>query len=50
MIFYFSATGNSRYVAEKISGQTGEKIISIVDCLKNNNFDFEVDKDVLNFQ
>ena len=50
MIFYFSATGNSKYVAEKISGQTGEKIISIVDCLKNNNFDFEVDKDVLNFQ
>ena len=45
MIFYFSATGNSKYVAEKISGQTGEKIISIVDCLKNNNFDFEVDKD-----
>lgn len=42
MIFYFSATGNSKYV--------GEKIISIVDCLKNNNFDFEVDKDVLNFQ
>ena len=50
MIFYFSATGNSKYVAEKIQGQTGEKIISIVDCLKNNNFDFEVDKDVLNFQ
>ncbi len=42
MIFYFSATGNSRHAAEQIAKATGESIISITDCLKNNNFDFTV--------
>lgn len=44
MIFYFSATGNSKYVSECIEKQTGEEIISIVDCLKNNKFDFEINE------
>lgn len=40
MIFYFSATGNSRHAAKKIADATGESIISITDCLKNNRFNF----------
>lgn len=35
MIFYFSATGNSKYVATRISNKTGDKIIAIDQCLKD---------------
>lgn len=40
MIFYFSATGNSRHAAKRIADATGDKIISITDCLKNGHYDF----------
>ena len=36
MIFYFSGTGNSRYVAEQIAKITSDEIISINNKLKNN--------------
>lgn len=42
MIFYFSATGNCKYVAEKIAD--GDRLISVADCIKNNNFNFSPDK------
>ena len=35
MILYFSATGNSKRVAEVIAEETGDKVGSIVDALKN---------------
>ena len=44
MIFYFSATGNSKYVATRISSIIGERIISITDCVKNQQFEFEVNE------
>ncbi len=31
MIFYFSATGNSRHVAERVAAETGDVAVSIVD-------------------
>ena len=31
MIFYFSATGNNKYVASKIAEATGDSTISILD-------------------
>ena len=40
MIFYFSATGNSRYVAERIAAATGDETISIPDCCKSDRFSF----------
>lgn len=40
MIFYFSATGNSRHAAEKIARSIGDKAIPIADCLKNGKFNF----------
>ncbi|MBQ2842473.1 MAG: EFR1 family ferrodoxin [Clostridia bacterium] len=50
MIFYFSATGNSRHAANFIAKATDEKLISITDCLKNNSFDFSVkDGDIIGF-
>lgn len=35
MILYFSATGNSKYVATRIAAKTNERLVSIVDCCKN---------------
>jgi len=40
MILYFSATGNSKYVANRIAEATGEVIISIVECCKQDNYTF----------
>ena len=34
MIYYFSGTGNSRYAAEKIARQTGDRCVSIADIYK----------------
>jgi ferredoxin/flavodoxin len=42
MIFYFSATGNSKYVAESIAKSTNDNIISIVSCIKEQNFNFKI--------
>lgn len=35
MIYYFSATGNSRYAAEKLAAKTGDTAVDIVDIIKN---------------
>jgi NAD-dependent dihydropyrimidine dehydrogenase PreA subunit len=45
MIFYFSATGNSQYAAEKIAAATGDRLISIGQALRDSHFDFDVSKD-----
>ena len=42
MIFCFSATGNTRHAATGIAKATGDKVISITDCLKNGVYDFSV--------
>lgn len=36
MIFYFSGTGNSKYVAEQIANYINEKLVSINSLIKNN--------------
>lgn len=41
MIFYFSATGNSKCVTESIA-EDGEQLISIVDATDKNQYDFHV--------
>ena len=47
MFFYFSATGNSKYVADRIAAATGDKTMSITDCCKGDGFFFdEADKTV----
>ncbi len=40
MIFYFSGTGNSEYTAQKIAEATGDEVVAIADCLKNNRLLF----------
>lgn len=41
MIFYFSATGNSKHAAEKTAG-VNENIVSISDALKTKSMEFNV--------
>lgn len=45
MIFYFSATGNSQYAAEKIAAAAGDRLISIGQALRDAHFDFDITKD-----
>ena len=42
MIFYFSATGNSKYVAERIAGKTGDRLVSIGSAIKNDEMSYEL--------
>jgi len=42
MIFYFSATGNSKYVARRISETIGENMVSMEDCIRNRRFMFDI--------
>lgn len=41
MILYFSATGNSEYVARRIAAETGDLAVSITDCYKEQMFSFD---------
>lgn len=38
MIFYFSGTGNSLYVAQKLQKYDGSKLINIADALSKKKF------------
>lgn len=40
MIFYFSATGNTRYVAARLAAATNEEMISVTDCVKSGQYRF----------
>ena len=41
MIIYFSATGNCRYVAERLAGAEKQEIWSVVNCIREKRFAFE---------
>jgi flavodoxin len=41
MIFYFSATGNSKYVVSRISKITGDEIFGIDSCTREKNLTFK---------
>lgn len=45
MIIFFSATGNCKYVARRISDATGQETASITDCIKLCRYDFS-DSDI----
>ncbi len=42
MIIYFSATGNNKYLAQRISEDTDERCISIIECMKEKIFELDV--------
>ena len=45
MIFYFSGTGNSEYVARRIATATGDGVSSIAECVAHRRFDFDASKE-----
>jgi len=40
MVFYFSGTGNSLYVAQNIALNQNDNVLSVAECLKNGQFEF----------
>ena len=44
MIFYFTGTGNSLYVAQKIQETDGGELIDISQALNENNFSYRIKK------
>lgn len=45
MIFYFSATGNSKYAAQRIADATGDRLISLSDAVRGRNYRYDVSRD-----
>lgn len=44
MIFYFSATGNSKYVATHLANITKDQPVSITECYKAGQYEFEMEE------
>ncbi len=45
MVLYFSATGNSKYCAEKIAKATGDRLFSLNDAMKNGQYEIDLGGD-----
>ncbi len=45
MIFYFSGTGNTRYIAARLAQSTGERLISIARAMTAGQMDYHVGAD-----
>ena len=43
MIFYFSGTGNSKWVAETVAHEFDDRLVFIPDALKNNQYTYTLD-------
>jgi len=42
MIFYFTATGNSKFIAERIAAQTGDRVVDIAECVRAGSYSYEL--------
>ena len=50
MIFYFTATGNSKFIAERIAAQTGDRLVDIAECVRAGNYSYDLaDDEALGF-
>lgn len=45
MIFYFSATGNCKFVAETIAEETGDRFVSISEAWKTQTLNYDLSKE-----
>jgi ferredoxin/flavodoxin len=45
MVFYFSATGNSQYAADRIAGELKDRTISIGAALRDRRFEYDISGD-----
>ena len=44
MIFYFSATGNSKYVAQRLAGATGERLVFLRDAVRSRAYHYDLSR------
>lgn len=44
MIFYFTGTGNSEYLAKKIAEKTGDKLVNITEALRSESYSYTLQK------
>lgn len=42
MIFYFSATGNSKYAAERIAAATDDRLVFLRDAIRSRSYQYDV--------
>ncbi len=50
MLFFFSGTGNTRWVAEQIAQAIGEEQVFIPDAIRDNKYDYTIDdKETIGF-
>ena len=50
MIFYFSGTGNTRWVAEQIAKAIGDELVYIPDAIRDGKYDYTIDdKETIGF-
>ena len=42
MIFFFTATGNSKFITERIAAQTGDQIKDIAECIRTGNYSYNL--------
>lgn len=47
MIFYFSATGNSRHIARRIAASLGDEALSITELVRSGSFSFDGEYETL---
>ena len=45
MIFYFSATGNSKYVAERVAAATDDRLISLRDAVRARRYTYDASRE-----
>lgn len=45
MIFYFSATGNSKYVAERVAAATDDRLIFLRDAIRGRAYQYDVSQE-----
>ena len=45
MIFYFSATGNSKYVAEHVAAATDDHLVFLRDAIRGRRYQFDVSRE-----
>lgn len=45
MIFYFSGTGNTRWLAKQLAHATGDSIVDIAEAVVNGNYEYRIEAD-----
>jgi len=45
MLFYFTGTGNSKFIADGIAAKIGERVLDISDCMRKEQFAFSLERE-----